>query len=216
MPPSMLTGHSTLSTDCFGRRSDLSLSFYTPPRLTSRFHIDVMIFAIGSLDKMDLSAFFGTCPELFRQDPSVSSKSTFRHASVPIRIEDVIRAWNHFSDHFFRDFGCHGWSITTLLCTTLTTTTTTWWCGSSSSSLAFLRHDGVMCMGGFSFSCFLQLFEMQRDDGITRTKLGQIAIGFGHIDFDKVHHFFAKRNVLNVSRFKVHAAASFALVHDFS
>ena len=27
--------------------------------------------------------------------------------------------------------------------------------------------------------------------------------------------FFAKRNVLNVDRFKVHAAASFPLVHDF-
>ena len=57
---------------------------------------------------------------------------------------------------------------------------------------------------------------MQRDDGVAGTKLGQIAIGFGHIDFHNVHHFFAKRNVLNVSRFKVHAAASFALVHDFS
>ena len=57
---------------------------------------------------------------------------------------------------------------------------------------------------------------MQRDDGIAGTKLGQIAIGFGHIDFHNVHHFFAKRNVLNVSRFKVHDAASFALVHDFS
>ena len=57
---------------------------------------------------------------------------------------------------------------------------------------------------------------MQRDDGIARAKLGQIAIGFGHIDLDNVHHFFAQRNVLNVSRFKVHAAASFALVHDFS
>ena len=57
---------------------------------------------------------------------------------------------------------------------------------------------------------------MQRDDGIARAKLGQIAIGFGHVDFDNVHHFFAKRNVLNVYRFKVHATASFALVHDFS
>ena len=57
---------------------------------------------------------------------------------------------------------------------------------------------------------------MHRDDGIARPKLGQIAIGFGHIDFHNVHHFFAKRNVLNVRRFKVHAAASFALVHDFT
>ena len=57
---------------------------------------------------------------------------------------------------------------------------------------------------------------MHRDDGVAGTKLGQIAIGFGHIDFHNVHHFFAKRNVLNVSRFKVHAAASFTLVHDFS
>ena len=57
---------------------------------------------------------------------------------------------------------------------------------------------------------------MQRDDGIARTKLGQIAIGFGRIGFHKVHHFFAKRNVLNVYRFKVHATASFTLVHDFS
>ena len=57
---------------------------------------------------------------------------------------------------------------------------------------------------------------MQRDDGVAGTKLGQIAIGFGHIDFHNVHHFFAKRNVLNVGRFKVHAAVSLALVHDFS
>ena len=60
---------------------------------------------------------------------------------------------------------------------------------------------------------------MQRDDGVAGPKLGQIAIGFGHIDFHNVHHFFAKRNVLNVlnvRRFKVHAAASFALVNDFS
>ena len=57
---------------------------------------------------------------------------------------------------------------------------------------------------------------MHRDDGIARPKLGQIAIGFGHIDFHNVHHFFAKRDVLNVRRFKVHAAASFALVHDFT
>ena len=57
---------------------------------------------------------------------------------------------------------------------------------------------------------------MHRDDGIARPKLGQIAIGFGHIDFHNVHHFFAKRNVLNVRQFKVHAAASFTLVHDFS
>ena len=57
---------------------------------------------------------------------------------------------------------------------------------------------------------------MQRDDGVARAKLGQIAIGFGHIGFDNVHHFFAKRNVLNVDQFKVHVAASSALVHDFS
>ena len=57
---------------------------------------------------------------------------------------------------------------------------------------------------------------MQRDDGIARTKLGQIAIGFGHIDFHNVHHFFAQRNVLNVRRFKVRAAVSLALVHDFT
>ena len=57
---------------------------------------------------------------------------------------------------------------------------------------------------------------MQRDDGVAGPKLGQIAIGFGHIDFHNVHHFFAQRNVLNVGRFKVDAAASFALVHDFT
>ena len=57
---------------------------------------------------------------------------------------------------------------------------------------------------------------MHRDDGVARPKLGQIAIGFGHIDFHNVHHFFAQRNLLNVRGFKVHAAASFALVHDFS
>ena len=57
---------------------------------------------------------------------------------------------------------------------------------------------------------------MQRDDGVARPKLGQIAIGFGHIDFHNVHHFFAKRNVLNVGRFKVCAAVSLALVHDFT
>ena len=53
---------------------------------------------------------------------------------------------------------------------------------------------------------------MQRDDGVAGPKLGQIAIGFGH----NVHHFFAKRNVLNVGRFKVRAAVSLALVHDFT
>ena len=58
-------------------------------------------------------------------------------------------------------------------------------------------------------------FEMQRDDGIARSKFGQISIAFGHISFDNVHHFFAKRDVLNVQGFKVHAAASFSLVHDF-
>ena len=57
---------------------------------------------------------------------------------------------------------------------------------------------------------------MHRDDGVAMPKLGQIAIGFGHIDFHNVHHFLAKRNVLNVGRFKVRAAVSLALVHDFS
>ena len=57
---------------------------------------------------------------------------------------------------------------------------------------------------------------MQRDDGIARSKLGQISIGFGHIGFDNVHHSFTKRNVLNVQQFKVHAATSFSLVHGFS
>ena len=57
---------------------------------------------------------------------------------------------------------------------------------------------------------------MQRDDGVAGTKLGQIAIGFGHSDFHNVHHLFAKRNVLNVCRFKVRTAVSLALVHDFS
>ena len=56
---------------------------------------------------------------------------------------------------------------------------------------------------------------MQRDDGIAMPKLGQIAIGFGHIDFHNVHHFFAQKNVLNVRRFKVRTAVSLALVHDF-
>ena len=56
---------------------------------------------------------------------------------------------------------------------------------------------------------------MQRDDGVARSKLGQIAIGFGHIDFHNVHHFFAQRNVLNVGRFKVRTVVSLALVHDF-
>ena len=73
----------------------------------------------------------------------------------------------------------------------------------------------VWCVGAFRSSVFMS-FEMHRDDGVAGTKLGQIAIGFGHIDFHNVHYFFAKRNVLNLSRFKVHAAASFALVHDFS
>ena len=57
---------------------------------------------------------------------------------------------------------------------------------------------------------------MHRDDGVARSKLGQITIGFGHIDFHNVRHFFAQRNVLNVCGFKVYAAASFALVHDFT
>ena len=68
----------------------------------------------------------------------------------------------------------------------------------------------------YSSSSSRGLFEIQRGDGVAGPKLGQIAIGFGHIDFHNVHHLFAKRNVLNVGRFKVHAAASFALVHDFS
>ena len=57
---------------------------------------------------------------------------------------------------------------------------------------------------------------MQRDDGIALAKLDRIAIGFGHIGFDNVHYLFAKWNVLNVQRFKVQAAPSFSLVHDFS
>ena len=73
----------------------------------------------------------------------------------------------------------------------------------------------VWCAAAF-FVLLLCLFEMQRDDGVARPKLGQIAIGFGHIDFHNVHHFFAKRNVLNVRRFKVRAAVSLALVHDFT
>ena len=56
---------------------------------------------------------------------------------------------------------------------------------------------------------------MQRDDGVAMPKLGQLSIGFGHIDFHNVHHFFAQRNVLNVGRFKVYTAMSPALVHDF-
>ena len=173
-----------------------------------------MVFAIGSLDQTHTRAFFGVCPELFRQDPSVSTKSTFGHASIPKRLEDVIRAGNQFSDHFFGHFGGRQGSHTSLLGST-TTTRTIDSCLGGSSSWAFLRHDGMVCRCFFVL-LFLCLFEMQRDDGIARTKLGQIAIGFGHIDFHNVHHFFAKRNVLNVGRFKVRAAVSLALVHDFT
>ena len=101
---------------------------------------------------MYLSAFFGTCPELFRGDASVASESTFHHASVPIRLEDVISAWNQFSDHFLSDVsGFESFQDSTPL---RAASTTTWSCGGSSSSSAFLRHGVVVC-GGFSFSCFL-------------------------------------------------------------
>ena len=72
----------------------------------------------------------------------------------------------------------------------------------------------VWCAAAF-FVLLLCLFEMHRDDGVAMPKLGQIAIGFGHIDFHNVHHFFAQRNVLNVGRFKVRTAVSLTLVHDF-
>ena len=98
---------------------------------------------------MYLSSFFGTCPELFRGDPSVSSKSTFSHAYVPITLEDVIRAWNQFSDHFFSDVsGFESFHDSTPLRAT-TTTTMTWSCGGSSCSSTFLRRDDVVCGGLF-------------------------------------------------------------------
>ena len=149
----MLTSHTTLSTDLFFGDEVGSLFLYSP---SSRFHIDVMVFAIGSLDQMNLRAFFGPCPELFRQDPSVSAKSTFRHASVPIGLEDVIRAGNQFSDHFFGDFGGQGGSIAPLL--GATTSTTAGSCRGGSSSLTFLWHVGDVCMGGLLFVCVFYVF----------------------------------------------------------
>ena len=126
----------------------------------------------------------------------------------------MFRTGNQFSDHFFGQFRGRQGSHTTLLGTT-TTDSCLGGDGSSSSSGAFLWHDGMMCRC-FFVRLFLCLFEMQRDDGIAMPKLGQIAIGFGHIDFHNVHHFLTKRNVLNVGRFKVRTAVSLALVHDFT
>ena len=113
-----------------------SLSFYTP----SGVHIDVAVFAVGSFDQMDSRASFGTCPELFRQDPVVSTKRTFGHTSIPKRLEDVLGTGNQFSNHFFSQFGRRQGRHPSFLD------------GSSSSSCSgtFLRHDGMVC------SCFFR------------------------------------------------------------
>ena len=115
---------------------------------SSRVHIDVAVFAVGSLDQMDSRTSFGTCPELFRQDPVVSTKRTFGHTSIPKRLEDVLGTGNQFSDHFFSQFGRRQGRHPSFLG------------GSSSSSsscgafLLLLRHDGMR--GVF----FLRLFFM--------------------------------------------------------
>ena len=142
----------TKSLFCSLWKRSSPLSFYTPPLHSSRVHIDVVVFAIGSLDQTHTRAFFGVCPELFRQDPVVSAKSTFGHASIPKRLEDVLRTGNQFSDHFFSQFGGRQGSHTSLLGTTTTRTIDSCLGGSSSSSGAFLRHDGMV--GLVSFVCF--------------------------------------------------------------
>ena len=112
---------------------------------SSRVHIDVMEFAVGSFDQMDPRASFGTCPELFRQDPVVFAERTFGHASIPKRLEDVLGTGNQFSDHLFSQFGRRQGRHSSLLG------------GSSSSSscgaFLLLRHDGMR--GCFPSSVFM-------------------------------------------------------------
>ena len=106
---------------------------------SSRVHIDVVVFAIGSFDQMDSRPSLGVCPELFRQDPMVSTKRTFGHASVPKRLEDVLRAGNQFSDHFFGEFRSRQGSHPSLLGTT-----------TMDSCLG-----GMVCRGAFRSSVFM-------------------------------------------------------------
>ena len=119
-----------------------SLSFYTP----SGVHIDVTEFAVGSPNQMDPRPSFGTCPELFRQDPMVFAERTFGHTSIPKRLENVLGAGNQFSNHFFSQFGRRQGHHPSFLS------------GSSSSSSScgtflLLWHDGMR--GCFPSSVFM-------------------------------------------------------------
>ena len=113
----MLTNVTRSTVDHCGK-GPVPLFLYS----SSRVHIDVVVFAVGSLDQMDSRASFGSCPELFRQDPSVSTKRTFGHASIPKRLEDVVGTGNQFSDCFFGQFGRRQGRHPSLLGTTTTTT----------------------------------------------------------------------------------------------
>ena len=77
------------------------------------------------------------------------------------------------------------------------------------------------CCDGHSLvkSPFLCLFEVQRDNGFTFTKLDQVSPGanrFGHLNVNDFHHLVTNRHVLNVQRFKVEGASFLPLVLDFS
>ena len=113
----MLTNVTRSTSDHCGK-GPVRLFLYS----SSRVHIDVAVFAVGSFDQMDSRASFGSCPELFRQDPSVSAKRTFGHASIPKRLENVVCTGNQFSDRFLGQFGRRQGRYPSLLGTTTATT----------------------------------------------------------------------------------------------
>ena len=83
----------------------------------------------------------------------------------------------------------------------------------------FLRFGGMMIDLGSLVMVFICLFEVQGDNGVPFPKLDQVFPGanrFRHLNVNDFHHLVAKRQVLNVQRFKVQGASSFPLVLDFS
>ena len=103
-----------------------------------------MEFTVGSPNQMDPRPSFGTCPELFRQDPVVFAERTFGHASIPKRLEDVLGTGNQFSNRLFSQFGRRQGRHPSFLGSSSSS--------SSSCSGTFLWHDGMR--GLFSFVCF--------------------------------------------------------------
>ena len=60
---------------------------------------------------------------------------------------------------------------------------------------------------------------MQGDQGVAFSKPDQLILGarrFGDLHLNDFHDFIAKRQVLNVQRFKVHGASAFPLLMDFT